>query len=424
VVCRRLAAGVVAAAASTLVLSVATARAVAAHDPGDSAVLIDVDADAVSAELQLPLEPLERATELPLVDNLAIVDSYGDALQQYIAVNVAVTGDDGNSWSVEIGEFAVEVVDDVDHLTTTLTITPPDGNVSGFVFQDSVILERVLSHDIVVAVGRSGADRVVVGTLNHMADTISIDPTATDTGIFAMVRFGFDHVTAGADHLLFLVVLLLPAPLLIGDDRRWSRNGTVRSSALGVVGVATAFTVGHSITLVLSARGWVTAPTRPVEVLVALSIAAGAVHASRPLFRHGEAMIAGGFGLVHGLAFAGLLDDYGLGTNSWRALAGFNLGVELAQLATVVSVFPSLWMLAELRSTQSCALSVPLLRSWRRAAGSSSGLASRRTRSNPSNVPSSHDPSLRRPHWQCSPSRSGSTMRSVRPTDPGPALLS
>jgi HupE / UreJ protein len=303
-------------------------------------VLIDVGADAVTADLQLPLEPLERATELPLMNNPAIVDSYGDVLQQYIADNVAVTGSDGSPWSVEIGELAVEAVDDVDHLTTTLTITSPDGNVIGFAFRDSVSLERVLSHDIVVvAVGRSGADRVVVGTLNHVTDTISIDPTATDTGIFAMVRFGFDHVAAGAVHLLFLVVLLLPAPLLIGDDRRWSRTGTVRCTALRVVGVATAFTVGHSITLVLSARGLVTAPTKPVEILVALSIATAAVHALRPLFRHGEAVIAGGW----------LVERAGIATNPFGSVERALISQPLVAVAAL-AVF---------------AIAVGLQRSWR-----------------------------------------------------------
>jgi hypothetical protein len=61
-------------------------------------------------------------------------------------------------------------------------------------------------------------------------------------------------------------------------------------------------------------------------------------------------MIAAGFGLVHGLAFAGILADLGLsGTNSLVALLAFNIGIELAQLATTAAVFPSLYLLSTTR---------------------------------------------------------------------------
>jgi hypothetical protein len=75
------------------------------------------------------------------------------------------------------------------------------------------------------------------------------------------------------------------------------------------------------------------------------------VHAIRPLARRGEVLIAGGFGLVHGLAFAGILTDLGLhGSASVPALLAFNVGVELAQLLTVAVVFPSLYVASRTRS--------------------------------------------------------------------------
>ena len=114
-----------------------------------------------------------------------------------------------------------------------------------------------------------------------------------------------------------------------------------------VLGVVTAFTVGHSLTLVASALGWVDVPTQLVEVLVAASVGVAAVHAIRPLVRRGETLIAGGFGLVHGLAFAGILTDLGLErATSLVTLLAFNVGVELAQLAATLLVFPSLYLMA------------------------------------------------------------------------------
>ncbi len=107
--------------------------------------------------------------------------------------------------------------------------------------------------------------------------------------------------------------------------------------------VVTAFTVGHSLTLIACALGWVSVPSAPVEVLIAASVGVAALHAVRPLARDGEVLVAGAFGLVHGLAFAGILTDLGLqGPTSLLALLALNGGVELAQLVTVALQFPSL----------------------------------------------------------------------------------
>jgi hypothetical protein len=92
-------------------------------------------------------------------------------------------------------------------------------------------------------------------------------------------------------------------------------------------------------------------PSRPVEILIAASVGVAAVHAVRPLAARGAAVIALGFGLVHGLAFAGILTDLGLdGTTSLLALLAFNLGIELAQLATIALILPSLYVLSRTRA--------------------------------------------------------------------------
>jgi len=124
----------------------------------------------------------------------------------------------------------------------------------------------------------------------------------------------------------------------------------VAATVRRVLGVVSAFTLGHSLTLIASALGWVAVPSAPVEVLIAVSVGVAAVHAMRPLAPRGEVLIAGGFGLVHGLAFAGILAELGLqGSTSVLALLAFNLGVELAQLLTVALVFPSLYLVSRTR---------------------------------------------------------------------------
>lgn len=166
----------------------------------------------------------------------------------------------------------------------------------------------------------------------------------------SMFRLGMHHIAEGADHLLFLLALLLPAPLLARRGR-WRGVAGLRGSALRIVGVVTAFTLGHSTTLALAGMGVVRVPGNPVEVLIALSILISALHALRPLFPGREAVIAGFFGLIHGLAFANVLDQ--LGFSGWgrvTSLLGFNLGIEAVQLIVIAATLPSLLMLSRTRA--------------------------------------------------------------------------
>ena len=166
----------------------------------------------------------------------------------------------------------------------------------------------------------------------------------------SLFQLGMRHIAEGTDHLLFLLVLLLPAPLLVAGGR-WSGTTGVRTSLLRILRIVTAFTLGHSITLALAAFGVVHVPSHPIEVLIAVSILVSAVHALRPIFPGREARIAAFFGLIHGLAFASTLSELGLGR--WERLAGilsFNLGIETMQMAVVALTLPSLILMSRTRA--------------------------------------------------------------------------
>jgi len=170
------------------------------------------------------------------------------------------------------------------------------------------------------------------------------------TGFASLFRLGVRHIAEGTDHLLFLLALLLPAPLLVVGSR-WSGVVSARQSLLRILKIVTAFTVGHSITLALAAMGVVSVPSRPIEVLIAVSILVSAFHALRPLFPGREAGIAAFFGLIHGLAFAATLSELGLG--QWERVVGilaFNLGIETMQLFVVAVTLPSLLLLSRTRA--------------------------------------------------------------------------
>jgi hydrogenase/urease accessory protein HupE len=138
---------------------------------------------------------------------------------------------------------------------------------------------------------------------------------------------GVEHIIGGIDHLLFLLALLALATSL------WQ-----------TVKIVTAFTVAHSITLSLAALGMVNVPSSIVEPLIAASIVWVAVeNLVAPAGAARRWVIAGVFGLIHGLGFASALGDLALPRDVLlRALVGFNIGVELGQLAFVAVVMPPL----------------------------------------------------------------------------------
>lgn len=157
------------------------------------------------------------------------------------------------------------------------------------------------------------------------------------------LRAGTWHIWSGADHVLFLVVLLLPS-VLRDEGGRWqpaSRPGPVLAEVLRVV---TAFTVAHSLTLALAVLGVLRLPSRWVEAAIATSVLVAAWNNVRPFLRGRIWTLAFGFGLVHGLGFAGVLMQLGLPRQArGLALFGFNAGVELGQLAIVGVLLPLLY---------------------------------------------------------------------------------
>ena len=154
------------------------------------------------------------------------------------------------------------------------------------------------------------------------------------------IVIGAEHIRLGLDHLLFLLTLLLPA-VLVYRAPRWESVTGLRPAVIAVLKVVTAFTLAHSITLTAAAMGWLTLPARLVEATIALSVVLTALHNLRPLLGQARWLVAFGFGLVHGFGFAGQLQALALPEDTLIAgLLGFNLGVELGQLAVVALVLP------------------------------------------------------------------------------------
>ncbi|BFM20221.1 HupE/UreJ family protein [Gilvimarinus japonicus] len=165
-------------------------------------------------------------------------------------------------------------------------------------------------------------------------------------GFVEYVYQGIIHILIGLDHILFLLCLLLGCVLIRRHDHGrapyWEGQHSKRAILWQTLGIVTAFTLAHSITLTATALDLISLPSRWVEVSIAATVILAALNNVIPVvLRLG--WVTFGFGLLHGMGFAGVLGELGLPPNGrLLAVLGFNLGVELGQLAIIVVVLPLL----------------------------------------------------------------------------------
>jgi len=342
-------------AALSLILLSAAAQA---HLAPNSEIGLAIGRSHIEAKITIPLGELQFADPV-LADRRPGAE--GAAARRrigaYLLAHLGADSPDGRAWGVTLADAHIGRAAPPD-LEAVMILTPPAGaSARRFTLRYDAVMDRVPSHFALVYLrhdfdgGYLSDRRRLLGGLRQHSPTLAIDMGTSDawSGFGAAVALGMHHIAEGHDHLLFLIVLLLAAPLR-ARARHWGGYAGWRHTARSLIGVVTAFTVGHSLTLIGGALFDWRLPSQPVEILIALSILISAVHAWRPLFAGREAVVAGGFGLVHGLAFATLIGHLGL--DRWQqalSILGFNIGIELVQLLVVASVMPGLVLLAGTR---------------------------------------------------------------------------
>jgi hypothetical protein len=346
----------VAALLATFFLVAAPASLASAHPIGASAVYLTIGTDRVGVELALPLDKVIQAAGEQLGDSQAAVLAHEQILRDLVLRSLRIEDTSGQPFGLAIDTVTAQEVNSTTALVVRLTATPGSGRITGDLrLTSSLLVDQLPGHRaFVFLVSDLQAGSVTedgpqpLGSLEAGQEELNIhrDGASWWTGFGAMVGLGVKHIAEGTDHMLFLVTLLLVAPLFARGGR-WAGRRPARSALLRTLGIVTAFTAGHTTSLALVSFGLVHLPEQPVEVLVAISILVAAVHALRPLASRGEIIVGGLFGLVHGTAFATAILDLGLDTPATVvAVLGFNTGVEAAQLAIVLLMLPVLMLLA------------------------------------------------------------------------------
>ena len=174
-------------------------------------------------------------------------------------------------------------------------------------------------------------------------------PEATPV-VGSFVAEGIHHILIGYDHVLFLLCLMLPA-VMRRTPNGWQAVPRLRDAVLPLVGVVTAFTLAHSVTLALASLQWVSIPSSVIEPAIAVTIVLAALDNFVPIFRGRRALVTFFFGLIHGFGFASVLGELNLGAAQFAwALLQFNLGLELGQLAIVALATGMLFTLRHQRA--------------------------------------------------------------------------
>lgn len=319
-----------------------------AHPVPTSEVRLLATPGALQADFSIPFGELISATGLEPSSGQTFVNR----ATRYLSLKVEVRTPDGRAWS---GDFeTVEWVDEegAPALEGRAVFTPPPGSgARRFTLDWNAVVDRVPSHIAMVTLqsdlsGDAHEPRLL-GALRNGSTTLAVDlgQASNWKELVNSMWLGAVHILEGYDHLLFLLALLIPAPL-VARNGRWSEGESRQHVGRYLIAIVTAFTVGHSLTLVTATLLGARLPGPPVEILIGLSVLVTAIHAWRPIFAGREPLIALGFGLIHGLAFATLIANIGVGSQAGAiALFGFNLGIEIVQLVLVLAVAPCLFLI-------------------------------------------------------------------------------
>ena len=202
------------------------------------------------------------------------------------------------------------------------------------------------SHTMLVRVtGGGGAMETLAGAEDTPLRLRLVDAPTT---FWHWLRLGANHIFGGADHLAFLLALLLGTAIERAPAPGAWRLRPWRAAVAASAALVSAFTLAHSATLALAALGYLALPPRWVETSIALSIAYAAVETWRTPVAPRRWVAAFLFGLVHGLGFATALLDLLPSARVITPLLAFNLGVEFGQLLIVVLALPLLIAIARI----------------------------------------------------------------------------
>lgn len=318
---------------------------VLAHKASDSFLSFSQsDESTLSAQWDISLQDLERVIGLDQ-DNDGLVtwgelSSQSDAVFAYALPALQISS--GAPCTVAPGEVLVSEHAGDTYASLSFTAACNDG-LAGLAVSYALLFDTDPGHRGFFRLSENGRVHSAVFAPADASWTLSGDEGLLAAGFFDFVREGIWHIWIGYDHIAFLLLLLLPA-VLRRKGGQWIAESSMRSVAIDVTKIVTAFTLAHSITLSAAALNLVNLPGNAVEMAIAASVVFAGLHNIFPDRLGPRWILAFGFGLIHGFGFANVLSELGNGSLLLLELIGFNLGVEIGQLAIALVFVPMIFL--------------------------------------------------------------------------------
>jgi hypothetical protein len=326
------------------------------HELGQSYIFLRVYADSIEVRVEITVDDLERVLGVGWSSEAGVtadqLAGHLDAVLAYVRprLSIAVEARPLQLRFVKhdvrdqiIADYAMLhfMIDGVADLPAALDVAYP-------VFFEIDTRHRnmlVIEHNWRTTTFNQESNIAAIFTPSDPRQTVDLSKSTVMNGFLGFIRLGVWHIWIGIDHVLFLIALILPS-VLRRRAGRWEAVPSFRPALMNMVAIVTCFTIAHSITLSIAALGIVRLPARPIEAIIALSIAAAALFNIYRPFDVREWFLAFAFGLFHGFGFANVLGGIDL-ERSYLVLSllGFNLGVELGQIGIIAVVFPLLYAL-------------------------------------------------------------------------------
>lgn len=328
-----------------LCLSVLVSFATHAHPASQSQIAMSRDYQQVTLMLTLPLDQL--AIALPQAEQWqyqASPDFHGLAEYLNQHMSLSQSGERLNIAMDRVSLTRSQKVSDEYEVKVVLSASLYTTDHSELVLAYNAIQHKVINHRTVVTLVNDIHQNtmfdspVLLGVLRYKHTNITVAGSPSDLPVMGSIfSHGMAHIVTGTDHLAFLLCLLLVTGLSV-KGRKWQQQ---RASVADCVKLVTAFTAGHTVTLIANLLLPDPVISNWVEVAVAVTVFLSAVHVITPLYSGKPYWMAIGFGLVHGMAFSSALNVTGLGavTTTFAALS-FNLGIELVQIGLVCLLVP------------------------------------------------------------------------------------
>ncbi len=326
-----------------------------AHSLGQTYLYMSLTETALSARFEVSVKDLNDALGLQLATDgsleLEQVVPYEERIASYLKKNIQIALD-GKPGTLNYQSTILRSPKLAQYVLSEFRIEAPAGMPEFIDVEYGVMFDvdpkqqgiLLIENNWRTGTFENEASIALTFSANDRKQRLDLSRSTLLRGMWSMSILGMHHIIEGIDHVMFLLALLLTS-VVFRTGGRWQGVENFRVAGWNLLKIITLFTLAHTITLSLTTLETLAIHPRVVESVIAGSIVIAALEVFYPIFRSRIGLIVFLFGLFHGAGFASVLLSMNIHSDYLPlTLLGFNLGVELGQIAIVLVFFPLLFL--------------------------------------------------------------------------------